>query len=86
MRSRVWVVLVVSSFLFGSFAASNYAAGESKSKTQRWEYRFLAHGPNLKKGGSDLKKIKKIGAEGWELASSYRSSAEVVVSIFKRRK
>ena len=86
MRSRVWVVLVVSAFLFGSFAVTNYAAGESKSKTPRWEYRILAHSPNLKKGGSDLKKIKKIGVEGWELASSYRSGAEVVVSIFKRRK
>ena len=85
MRSRVWVVLVVSAFLFGSFAVTNYAAGESKSKTPRWEYRILAHSPNLKKGGSDLQKLQDKGKEGWELASSYRIKGEIIVSILKKR-
>jgi hypothetical protein len=86
VRPKFLTLLLVAGLLFGSFAAGNYASGQTKKKKSKWQYTSLRHGPYLKDTGSDMKKIKALGAEGWELASSYGVKGEIVTSIFKREK
>ena len=86
MRPRMLTILIVVVLLFGSFAAGNYASGQSKKKKSKWQYTSLRHSPYLKDTGSDMKKMKELGAEGWELASSYGVRGEIVTSIFKRKR
>jgi hypothetical protein len=86
VRSKRLIALLVAGLVLGSFAAGNYATGQTKSKIEKWEYTTLRHSPILKEKGSDMRKIQGMGTEGWELASSYRVKGELIVSIFKRRK
>ncbi len=84
MRFKSLTAILVAGLILGSFAAGNYA--QTKSKGPKWEYTTLRHSPILKERGSDFKKFRSMGSEGWELASSYRVKGEIVVSIFKRKK
>ena len=72
--------------MLGSFAAGNYASGQSKKKKSKWENTSIRHSPYPKATGSDMKKMKALGAEGWELAPSYGVKGEIVTSVFKRKK
>jgi len=97
VRPRMLTGLIVVMLLFGSFAAGNYASGQSKKKKSKWEYTSLRHSPYLKNSGSDMQKMKALGAEGWELASSYGVKGEelassygvkgeIITSVFKRKR
>ena len=86
MRSRIFTLLAVIGLLLGSFAAGNYASGQTTKKKSKWEFTSIRHSPYLKNTGSDIKKMKSMGAEGWELASSYPVKGEIIISVFKRKK
>lgn len=83
MRLKLFTALLVAGLVLVSFAVGNYA--KSESAKVKWEYTIVKHSPYLKETGSDFKKFTTMGAEGWELASSYPIKGEIIVSIFKRR-
>jgi len=86
VRSRFLTALLAAGLVLGSFAAGNYASGQSGTKGPKWEYTVLRHSPHLKEGGTDFGKIQKMGKNGWALASSYPVKGEIVISVFKRQK
>ena len=86
MRSKWMTAFVDCLLLLGSFAMGNYAAGRSKKKGKvRWDYTIVRHAPHMREGESDFKKIRNLGSEGWELASSYPVKGEIVIPIMKIR-
>ena len=85
MRSKFLITILVAGLLLGSFAAGNYASGQSKSKGYWWEYTLLKHSPYLREAGSDFKEFQEMGKDGWELSSSYPVKGEIVNSVFKRK-
>ena len=86
MRTRFLSALLIV-LLFGmSLAIGNYAAGESGPGKIKWDYAIVRHSPHMTESGSDFKKFKRMGSDGWQLASSYRAKGEVIYSIFKRRR
>ena len=86
MRSKFLITILVTGLLLSSFAAGNYASGQSKSKGPRWEYTLRKHSPYLREAGSDFKEFQEMGKDGWELSSSLPVKGEIVISVSKRRK
>ncbi len=79
-------MIVLGIILLTGLALQSDLFGQPKDRLDRWEYTVLRHSPHLREGGSDMKSLRNLGKEGWEVASSYPTRGEIVVSILKRRR
>lgn len=84
VRTRMLTALLAILLVVVSFAVGNYAASHAETSKVKWDYAIVRHSPHMTEHGSDFRKFRRMGSDGWELASSYPAKGEVIYSLFKR--